>query len=442
MSASEYGWIPTASALVSSNRRYDDFRNSRRLPNIPDMVSELHLVSSDAALPDLRWNATAHRFEPVQVSRLKELQEQLSRSSDDRRRLRPSRRVLARRMGWPTRAAVCETGDSTPTSPACFVRFRRTCRCSTADRAQAAIAAWLVIQLNADVIGNRVLPELANRYFTGVDGLDYQVALVAGTSPRRVIYSSDPSFAVQDPLDADGRMNLFGRAVDETGASPLYVFHQPSRSTAPPIAVSMAWFPLFGDAPPQDDWQLVVRHRRGGALGAFVEEIHRRDLTISFGLLLLLVISMTMWIIISHRAQRLAKLQMNFVTAVSHDLRTPITIISSAADNIALGVVHERQQVEQYGTVIGSQARRLSALVEQVLLFASVRDSSHRYVLRPIEVSEVIETTLAASAELIQASRTSVERDIERDLPPVMGDPCRAVAMPAKSDYERPEVRR
>ena len=132
---------------------------------------------------------------------------------------------------------------------------------------------------------------------------------------------------------------------------------------------------------------------------------------------------MTMWIIISHRAQRLAKLQMNFVTAVSHDLRTPITIISSAADNIALGVVHERQQVAQYGTVIGSQARRLSALVEQVLLFASVRDSSHRYVLRPIEVSEMIDTTLAASAELIQAARVSVERDIEPNLPPVMGDP-------------------
>ena len=132
---------------------------------------------------------------------------------------------------------------------------------------------------------------------------------------------------------------------------------------------------------------------------------------------------MTMWIIISHRAQRLAKLQMNFVTAVSHDLRTPITIISSAADNIALGVVHERQQVAQYGTVIGSQARRLSAMVEQVLLFASIRDSSHRYVLRPIEVSEMIDTTLAASAELIQAARVSVERDIEPNLPPVMGDP-------------------
>jgi signal transduction histidine kinase len=400
------------------------FQEQQVSAEYPDLVSELNLVSSDAGLPILRWNPMTHRFEPVQVSRLTDLQDQLSRSLTTA----SSDAALLPRSGETNGLAYAggDLGDwrFDPNLPGLVRPISTDMLVFAPQRAPGrAITAWLVIQLNVDVIRGRVLPELANRYFTGVNGLDYQVALVAGTSSRRIIYSSDPSFAVDDPLDADGRMNLFGRPVDETVASPLYVFHQPSRSTGPPIAVSMAWFPLVGDTPPQDDWQLVVRHRRGGALGAFVEDIHRRDLTISFGLLLLLVISMTMWIIISHRAQRLAKLQMNFVTAVSHDLRTPITIISSAADNIALGVVHERQQVAQYGTVIGSQARRLSALVEQVLLFASIRDSSHRYVLRPIDVSEAIETTLAASAELIQASRVSVERDIERNLPPVMGDP-------------------
>ena len=37
--------------------------------------------------------------------------------------------------------------------------------------------------------------------------------------------------------------------------------------------------------------------------------------------------------------QRLAQLQMSFVTAVSHELRTPLTVIGSAADNIARGGV-------------------------------------------------------------------------------------------------------
>ena len=167
----------------------------------------------------------------------------------------------------------------------------------------------------------------------------------------------------------------------------------------------MAWFPLLTDSAAQDDWRLVVRHRRGGALGAFVDDIHRRDLTISFGLLLLLIISMIVWMIISTRAQRLATVQLNFVTAVSHDLRTPLAIIASAADNIARGVVHEREQLGQYGTVIVNQAKRLTELVEQVLLFASTRNATQRTVLQPVDIAEVINTTLAASADLIAEPR-------------------------------------
>src|SRR6185503_5122686 len=113
------------------------------------------------------------------------------------------------------------------------------------------------------------------------------------------------------------------------------------------------------------DWQLIVRHRRGGALGAFVAEMHRRDLAISFGVMFLLVVSVAMLIVTSQRAHRLARLQMDFVTAVSHELRSPLTIISSAAQNVARGVVESQQQVTQYGVVIERQARRLGRLEEE-----------------------------------------------------------------------------
>jgi signal transduction histidine kinase len=106
---------------------------------------------------------------------------------------------------------------------------------------------------------------------------------------------------------------------------------------------------------------------------------------------------MTMWIIVSNRAQRLAQLQMGFVSAVSHELRTPLTIIASAADNISQGIVHEPQQLAQYGAVIGNQARRLSALVEQVLLFASTREANRPYTLRPVDIAEVIDSACRSS---------------------------------------------
>jgi signal transduction histidine kinase len=157
-------------------------------------------------------------------------------------------------------------------------------------------------------------------------------------------------------------------------------------------------------------------------MGAFANELRRRDLMISFGVLFLLVVSMAMLTITSYRAQKLAKLQMNFVTTVSHELRTPLTVISSAADNIAHGVVEGKQQLEQYGSVIGNQARHLSGLVEQILLFAAAGEGQQRYNSRVLRVPEIIEAALTNTASLIRSAQFTVEQDIAPGLPAVMGD--------------------
>ena len=280
---------------------------------------------------------------------------------------------------------------------------------------------WLVIELNQENFQNQILPDLAQRYFRGTQGLDYQVAVVAGSRPQRVIYSSDSDFGEREVTDADGMMYIFGRGQNSLQGSPVQIFHTSTENKGPAASVGITWFPLVPQANDQD-WRLVLRHRRGGPLGAFVADSRRRDLAISFGVLLLLVISIAILIITSTRAQRLAQLQMDFVTAVSHELRTPLTVISSAAENIVHGVVEGRQQLEQYGSVIGAQARKLFEMVEQILLFAAIREGHQRYSLRPLEVTEILEAALSSTAGLIQAANFRVDMNVEPNLPRILGD--------------------
>ena len=282
-------------------------------------------------------------------------------------------------------------------------------------------AKHLGIELDPDVLRDRIFSDLAHRYFQGTDGLDYEVAVTAGPAPRRVLYASDPGFGAGEVTDADGTLNVFGRILDSASNSPITVFHQPSQHQGP-AAANISWLPLFDDGGIDQDWELVVRHRRGGPLGTFMAETHRRDLAISFTAVLLLVTSIAMLVMTSTRAQRLASLQMDFVTTVSHELRTPLAVISSAADNIAQGVVEEQGQLKQYGAVIGHQVRQLSGLVEQILLFASQSQGAQRFTLEPLAVTDIIDATLASSEGLLQAGHFTVERDVEPNLPPVMGD--------------------
>jgi signal transduction histidine kinase len=281
----------------------------------------------------------------------------------------------------------------------------------------ALVSDSQIIELDPAVIRTQILPDLAHRYFQGTDGLDYEVAVVARGRSRSVLYASDPGFADQPVDDADGTLQIFGG----TDAPPIHIFHRTSRDKDHYVA-AMTWLPLMRSPEGSHAWELVVRHRRGGPLGAFLADTRRRDLTIGAGALVLLVASIGLLVVTSARAQRLAGLQMDFVTAVSHELRTPLTVISSAADNIAQGVVEEPAQIQQYGTVIGSQVSQLSTLVEQILLFASHSRNPQRLTMKPLDVNEVIDATLASTEGLIRAANFTIDRDVDPNLPPVMGD--------------------
>ena len=116
-------------------------------------------------------------------------------------------------------------------------------------------------------------------------------------------------------------------------------------------------------------WDLLVKHQ-AGSLEAAVTATRNRNLAISLGVFTLLAGAIAMIMVSTRRAQRLAAQQMEFVAGVSHELRTPLAVIRTAAENLADDVVHDAEKTRQYGALINREGRRLSNMVERVLLFA------------------------------------------------------------------------
>ena len=113
---------------------------------------------------------------------------------------------------------------------------------------------------------------------------------------------------------------------------------------------------------------------------------------------------------------------MEFVASVSNELRTPLAVLSSAADNIADGLVEGKVALKKYGSVLQNQSRRMGALIDEILLFASTEDRSQRYVLRPIQIVEVIDSVVsAARRDSFEDGKITIDRQINSNLPPVMG---------------------
>lgn len=121
-------------------------------------------------------------------------------------------------------------------------------------------------------------------------------------------------------------------------------------------------------------------------------------------------------------AIQLAKLQMEFVASVSHELRTPLAVLSSAADNIADGLVAGKAPMKRYGAILQHQSRSMGHLVDEILLFASTEDGTNRYELRPLQIFTIIESIVRETEGLIRGAGFELERQIVPDLPAVMGD--------------------
>lgn len=122
-------------------------------------------------------------------------------------------------------------------------------------------------------------------------------------------------------------------------------------------------------------------------------------------------------------AIQVAKLQMDFVASVSHELRTPITAILSAAENLRDGLVTRREDIVEQSTVIADQATQLGSLVDQVLLFSATAKSSQLHILEEVRVDEIVDGTIQSTTALWQGAGFTIERQIQPNLPPLLGDP-------------------
>jgi signal transduction histidine kinase len=154
-----------------------------------------------------------------------------------------------------------------------------------------------------------------------------------------------------------------------------------------------------------------------------VDTVRRRNLAISFVILLFLGASIVMILISTRRAQRLLRLQMEFVAGISHEFCTPLAVICSAGANLADGVVTKDPKTQHYGDVIRKEGQRLSELVEQVLGFSQAESGWTHYDLQPIDVQDVIMHSAAACDAVIKQADCELEMHIEPNLPPIMADP-------------------
>jgi signal transduction histidine kinase len=408
--------LPTAQEIVRYH--FQRFEHWNQTAPYPRLIGEVMLVNYDEqGRPQLsRLDTQAKRFELTEwPGELLSLRDRLGQKDE-------GSRLQVETSGQNLLEPFAEE------IPALIVPFPLLPTDKSPAGSPALPSGFTIIKLDLNYLQREFIPSLIQSHFDDSRN-EYNLAVIGIRHPERVIYSSRHPAVDLSPGDVSIR--IFGLEPDELrafatseGASPAGTEQPPTRQLrliklreprTPAVATSIS----SGEG--NGHWQLLIKHQ-AGSLAAAVNVARRRNLAISFGILLLLGAGIVMTAISARRAERLARQQINFVAGVTHELRTPLAVICSAGENLADGIVDSPEKVAQYGDVVYREGRRLTDMVEQVLEFAGAQSKQQRYEFRPISAANFIDGALAACQAQIQERDFNIEIVIEENLPPVRGD--------------------
>jgi signal transduction histidine kinase len=122
--------------------------------------------------------------------------------------------------------------------------------------------------------------------------------------------------------------------------------------------------------------------------------------------------------------RRLSALRADFVSMVSHELRSPMAAVIGSARTLQQRWRELRpDQREAFLAVIGDETSRLSNLIEDVLHTSRIEAGTFSYRFGDVDLAQLVRDSVSA-AELAQ-DEVRVHADLAHGLPEVRGDPER-----------------
>jgi len=135
--------------------------------------------------------------------------------------------------------------------------------------------------------------------------------------------------------------------------------------------------------------------------------------------------ALTFGLVLSVRAARanarLSEMRSDFVSAVTHEIKTPIASIRAIGDTIVSGRASGSVLVECAHLLV-QESKRLTRLVDNLLAYSRITDVTEAYAFEPMNVAALVDETIEGFAWQLRDLQFVVQVDISPDLPSIRGD--------------------
>jgi len=117
-----------------------------------------------------------------------------------------------------------------------------------------------------------------------------------------------------------------------------------------------------------------------------------------------------------NREKQMASLKSEFISNVSHELKSPITSINMFAESMLLGRVSNATRKKQYLEMIMKESGRLKRMINNILDFSKIENQQQKYNLTECEMSSLIVSVLEEMDFWVKLKHIKLESDLEKNI--------------------------
>ncbi|MDB4957020.1 MAG: histidine kinase [Myxococcales bacterium] len=207
---------------------------------------------------------------------------------------------------------------------------------------------------------------------------------------RTLVYRRRPDGGIVGmSVDATMLEDAAGHERTDDVAQRARVLVLPAGASPTPELRTIAQVPL-GEALPHLSLALVNSISDPDPLDEVIRERSRRHVVFTSALAIALGLGLLATIRGAARARELAQLKSDFVSTVSHELKTPLTSIRMFAEMLEQGVAQgDATKMHRYHGVIVKESQRLGLLIANLLDYAQIERGTRRYTSSRENIAEL-----------------------------------------------------
>jgi signal transduction histidine kinase len=178
---------------------------------------------------------------------------------------------------------------------------------------------------------------------------------------------------------------------------------------------------LLGLSPVLRKWKMGIGYRNT-TIEALARSQFRQNLLLIGVAIALLLTGLTLALRATTREMKLVEAKTTFVSNVSHELKTPLSMIRLFAETLELGRVRNTEEAHEYYRIINRESRRLTRLINNILDFARIEAGRRQYRFAKTDVAEIVTEVLQSYERQMTNAGFEARTNIQADLPPALID--------------------